>query len=259
MARLGQLLWASNTAVTLALLVLLVRHKIFRRSPAFVLYTVTNLLQALVLYFIYRRWGYASTISWQVGWAMDLLTTMAKAIAVAELCRQLLGAYRGVWAFAWRTLVGSAVLVTLVSLITANHRWELLLPNVQRALELAMASVVVLLLVFVRYYEVETPAADRGLTTGICFYSCFGVLNDTLLEKYLYSYAELWSVLGLLAFLASLLTWIWAFRKPMAAEASENILVPAGFYGAVMPELNLRLQLLNEQLARFWRVGDTRP
>ena len=34
-------------------------------------------------------------------------------------------------------------------------------------------------------YEVQVNAADRLIAAGFCIYSCFGVLNDTILERYL--------------------------------------------------------------------------
>jgi hypothetical protein len=54
--------------------------------------------------------------------------------------------------------------------------------NLDRGLELAMATVIVLLFVFARYYEVGVEPAVRTMAIGFLLYSCFRVLNDTILE-----------------------------------------------------------------------------
>jgi hypothetical protein len=259
MARIQVALWAVNIAATLALLVSLVKHKNHRQYPAFTSYLVSVLLQALILLLSYRIWGFSSRNSWRISWGTQALTTFVRALAVWEICWHLLSRYRGIWAFAWRLLAGTAALVALVSILAARRQQEMLLPNLERGMELAIACVIVLLMVFVRYYEVTEFLAARGLAAGICMFSCFGVINDTVLERYLYHYAEIWNVLGMGSFFGSLLIWLWAVRVPQANRAREEVLMPSVIYQAVVPEINFRLRVLNEQLLQVWRVGDTRP
>jgi len=177
----------------------------------------------------------------------------ARALAVAEVCRHLLARYRGIWAMAWRILLACAALVLVYSIVAARHFWELALLAGDRGMELSIAAVVVGVLLFTRYYDVQVSAADRSLAVGFCLYSCFCVLNNTILEHYLSRYGPLWNLLGMLAFLASLLLWTWALRKPQTETVPEETLLSPGIYQTVAPQVNLRLRLLNDQLWKIWK------
>jgi hypothetical protein len=258
LALLQQLLWAVNAAAGIFLLVLLASRRNHLTFPAFSFYIFVNLTLGASVYFIYRRWGFSSVTSRRIAWAMLFVVICARAVAVAEVCKRLLGRYRGIWALAWRIFLASAVLVLLYSAAAGRRRWELALPSAQRGLELAMAAVIVLLLLFVRYYGVYADPADRSLAVGLCLYSCFNALNNTILERYLYSYVVLWNVLGMLVFFASLCVWAWALRNPQpAAETGEALHTPE-IYHSITPQLNARLRALNEQLSHFWKAEVTR-
>ncbi len=257
-ARFQQAIWAVNTATSVFLLVLLVLRKNYRKYPVFTFYIFVNLALSISLFTIYRQWGFHSKASWFFAWGMTAVVICARALAVAELCRHILARYRGIWAFARRILLGSAGLVLLYSGVAARHQWKLALPSAERGLELAIAAVIVLLFVFARYYEVHHNGTDRSLAIGFCLYSCFRALSDTILERYLDDFATLWSLLGMLAFFASLFLWCWALRKSQTEAATEEYFLPAGAYQILTPQINLRLRSLNEQLSKIWKQEVTR-
>ena len=99
---------------------------------------------------------------------------------------------------------------------------------------------------------------DRSLAIGFCLYSCFRALNDTILERYLYDYEKVWSLLGMLAFFASLFLWSWALRKSQTQVVAEANLLPVGAYQTLAPQINLRLRTLNEQLSKILKPEVTR-
>jgi hypothetical protein len=257
-AKLQETMWAVNAAASVFLLVLLVVRKNYRVYPAFTFYIVANLFLGASLFIIYRRWGFSSTTSWIFGWAIQALVVCARALAVAEVCRHLLSRYPGIWAFAKRVLLACAGLVLLYSGVTARHQWKLALPSADRGLELSIASVIVILFLFVRFYEVQPEPTDRSLAIGFCLYSCFRALNDTILERYAYGYTILWSLVGMLAFFAGLCVWSWALRKSRTEAAAKQRLLPVGVYQSFAPQINLRLQLLNDQLGKIWNSQVTR-
>ncbi|HYT19978.1 MAG TPA: hypothetical protein VEW05_07060 [Candidatus Polarisedimenticolia bacterium] len=252
-----QILWAVNTVAGVFLLVLIAVRKHYRAYPAFSLYVLLNLVLGVLIFLVYRRWGFFSNLSWLISWGMQALVLCVRGLAVMEVCKHLLSHYRGVWALAWRILLGCASLVLLYAGLAARHGLRFVLPKAERALELAIAAVIVGVFVFLRYYDVEAKREDRSLALGFCLYSCFGVLNNTVLERILDSYVSLWNSLGMLAFLASMLLWTWALRKPQT-ERSLRTLLPAVVYQTLAPQFNLRLRLLNEQLAQFWKTEATR-
>jgi hypothetical protein len=259
MAEIQDALWAINISGALALLVLLAKRKKHRQYPAFTAYVATVVLQAIILLASYRIWGFSSINSWRISWGTQALATCTKALAVWEICWHLLGRYRGIWALTWRVLAGCAALVVLVASVAARHQREILLPSLERGMELAIACVIAVLMLLVRYYQVTQIPAARGLAAGICVFSCFGVVNNTLLERYLYKYTGVWSIMDMLSYFVSLLIWIWAIRASRTERVRNEVLIPAVVYQTVVPEINLRLRVLNKQLAQVWRVGDTGP
>src|SRR5260370_12787316 len=149
-----QLLWAANPGVEILLLVVLGVRGNYRGYSAFTCYIGMTLTQAAILYVTYRRWGVSSVALWRVGWGTQAAVVCARAVAVAEVCRHLLGAYRGIWALARRILLACAAFVLLYSGLAARHQWKLALSSADRGLELSIAAPVVGLFLFPRYYDV---------------------------------------------------------------------------------------------------------
>jgi hypothetical protein len=254
MSYLQQILWAVSAAIETTLVAILVVRKNYRSYPAFSLYLLVDLAMSITVLFVYRLWGSDSWTAYRIAWGAQGIVLFARALAVAEVCRHLLSRYRGVWALAWRILLLSAALVLCYSILAARHDWGLALLTADRGLELSIATTIVVLLLFARYYEVKVEPVVRSLAIGFCLFSCSAVLNNTVLERWLHDYSAFWSLLGMLAFLASLSIWTWALRHSQSEAEPEEIMLPSGIYQAVAPEINLRLRLFNEQLSRFWKV-----
>lgn len=249
-----QALWALNSTGEVVLLTLLVGRKNYRSYPAFSLYLLVDLTMGATAFFVYRLWGFDSATAYRIAWGTHGIVLFARALAVAEVCRHLLSRYRGVWALAWRILLLCAALVLCYSILAARHDWRLALLTADRGLGLSIATVIVVLLLFARYYDVKVKPVVRSLAIGFCLYSCFVVLNNTVLERWLHEFSAFWNLLGMLAFLASLSIWTWALRHPQTEAQPKEILLPSSIYQAIAPEINLRLRLFNEQLRRFWKV-----
>jgi hypothetical protein len=247
-------LWAVTAIVQALLLCLLVARRNASNYPAFSAYIVMTLAQSGLLFVAIKGWGFSSSVSWSIGWATQFLVLGARAFAVAELCRHILGRFRGVWLLARWMLLTSAVAVLFYAVITANHQWRLVLNTAEMGLELATAAVIVTLLLFARYYDIVVAPPHRLLATGLCVYSCVSVLNDTILERWLTRYVSLWNAFGMVAFLACLLLWSWAFRKSAPQMAADPLFLDRSVYLRIIPEVNWRLRSLNEQLIQFWRL-----
>src|SRR5229473_1898248 len=249
-----QALWALNSAGDVVLLTLLVVRKNYRSYPAFSLYLLVDLTMGATVLFVYHLWGFDSATAYRIAWGAQGMVLFARALAIAEVSRHLLSRYRGVWALAWRILLLCVALVLCYSILAARHDWKLALLTADRGLGLSIATVIVVLLLFARYYDVKVDPVVRSLAIGFCLYSCFVVLNNTVLERWLHDYSALWNLLGMLAFLASLSIWTGALRHSQSEAQPKEILLPSGIYQAIAPEINLRLRLFNEQLTRFWKV-----
>lgn len=258
-ASLEKVLWAVTVFLQAGLLVLLLYRKNHKAFPFFSAYVLLTLAQNAVFFASYRRWGFNSPASVRIAWGTQAVVIFARGLAVAEICRRFLARYRGIWALAWRMLFATAALVLLYSLAVARGRWQFAVINADRGIELAIAVTVVTLFLFVQYYEVAIESVVRSVITGFFLYSCFFVLNDTILEGWIDGYTTLWNLLGTVAFLASLLLWIWALRETQPEATSEPEMLSEGVYRKLAPEINLRLKALNEHLGQFWCAGVKRP
>ena len=254
LGRFTEWLWAVTAIVQALLLCLLVARKNASSHGAFSVYIFMTLAQSGLLFVAIKGWGFSSSVSWRIGWATQFLVLGARAFAVAELCRHILGRFRGIWILGRWILLSSGATVLLYALITASHQWRLVLNTAEMGIEFATAAVIVLLLLFARYYDIVVAPPLRLLATGLCVYSCVSVLNDTILERWLTRYVSLWNALGMVAFLSCLLLWSWAFRKPTPQAIADPLFLDRSVYLKIIPEMNWRLRLLNERLIQFWRL-----
>ena len=180
------------------------------------------------------------------------MVSLTRAMAVAEICYLILARFRGIWRLAWRLLAAAAALVALNTWALSRGSLRSAILSLDRGLELVMATVIVLLFVFVRYYEVVVQPSVRTLAIGFFLFSTFRVLDDTILDRWWRTSGPLWNLTGTLTFLASLLLWTWALRQKQQYTMPEPELLPEGHYHSMSPAINARLKSLNERLGHFW-------
>lgn len=253
--------WILNSVLEALILLIIFYGKSQRRLPFFTAYVFLVLLQDGLVYFIYRHWGYESVISFRLAWSLQLTVTCARALSIAEVTRLILKRFRGIWGLAWRLLLGGSVVIVIFAAVNAEPTWNSVVLYVDRAVELGAAATVVGLLVFARMYRVPRLPLPHAIAVGFCFYSCFVVVNDSLLDRYLAAYADLWSIFRGAFYFASLGLWltaIWSERTVAEGERNPPFL-PASVYRAVAPEMNARLSALNDNLSRLWKVEANRP
>ncbi len=254
LGRPAELLWLLSVTAQAGLLCLLLLRKAARVYPAFSVYIFMTLAQSGVLLAAYTVWGFSSSLSWRIAWATQCFVLGARALVVAEVCRHVLGPFRGIWLLARWLLLGCASVVLCFALMAADHEWRLALTTAELGLELATASVIVFLLLFARYYDVVVAPPLRLLAVGLCLYSCFSVVNDTVVERWLTQYVSLWNTMSMVSFLACLFVWGWALRKPAAQPTPAPLMLDRSAYREIIPDVNWRLRLLNEHLIQFWRL-----
>jgi hypothetical protein len=250
---------AVTTITELILFVYLVRRKLYRSHPLFSAYILIVILQNVLVAVTYGIWGFQSFRAWLIYWISQILVETARFVAVVEVARRILSPFSGIWALGRRVLLATAGGVLVYAALLSGEYWYKLPLNVDRGAGLAVAAVIVALLLFARYYGLPMDHLDRSLCVGFCLYSCFCVINDSLLEKWVTSYLNFWGFLFVLTFLASLFLWIGAARAySETAPSRVPVIVPKELYGKLSSELNLRLRLLNEHLNQLLNSGEQR-
>jgi hypothetical protein len=251
---LERVLWGTTFLLNAGLVILLGYRRNYRVFPFFSLYVVLNLLQGMALFEVYRIWTFGSTASILVAWGLQFLVILARAFAVAEMCHRVLARYPGIWKFASLLLLVAATFISLFAWAFSQGNWRSAILSLDRGVELAIASVIVVLLFFVRYYALDLDPAVSTIAAGFFLYSVFRVLDNTLVERWLIHSTRLWNFLGTMTFLASLLLWTWALREAQRPATSALELLTQDYYRSLSPAINARLKALNEQLGNFWHA-----
>jgi hypothetical protein len=251
--------WALCVVFEVCLVAILFYRRNDRRFPGFTAYIAAALVGSVSAFVAYKHWGYKSKLAYEVSWSLQAAVTVLRTLAVMELCRHVLARYRGIWLLISRLLAATFVMVAIAAAAIGGRSAGQRVLSADRAANLALAVAIVGLFVFARYYQVQPREPMRSMAVGFFLYSCFVVLNNTILATVFDRFAPFWNFLSMLAFLSSLLVWCWALRRPFAETASAPNMLPAGIYQAFSPEVNLRLRRLNERLRQLSKQPAERP
>jgi hypothetical protein len=256
---LRNLSWALSTLLELVLLYFLLRQKVHRSHPAFFSYILIALLQSAVVATAYRVFGPAGAASYNIGWGSQVVVICARWLAITEIAKKALGEFSGIWAMVSRVLFVLGMGVLVYAIVGSRDKWTLAVLTADRAVEMCIASFIVAMFVFVKYYRVQMSQMDRMLAIGFCLYSCFFVINDSIYQAWIRTAGPLWNYLETVTYLATLLLWIGAVMQhsesPIAANASA--LTPED-YLELSGKLNSRLHVLNNRLDKLFHSGDSR-
>ena len=252
--------WAATSLGEVVLIFYLIHRRLVWSHFWLFLYLCCTVIQSALGAITYSLLDFGSAATRDIIWSSQAVVITMRFSAVYELARRILARYIGIWALAQRVLLVVAAGVLLYTAVFSEKRLSMMILTVDRGAELAIASFVVGLLLFARYYMLEIDPLDRALSIGFALYSCFYVINDSLLEKWMEPYVGFWGFMDVITFLASLLIWIQAVRAyAPALEFVTSRSTSSDLYGALSAEVNVRLRLLNDQLAQLLRSESTRP
>ena len=252
--------WGLTTILEVVLFACIVVRRVYRSHPAFSAYILVALLQGVVVAWSLRRWGVQSIQYFNFGWGAQAAVVCARWFAVAEIARRVLAAYSGIRKMAVSILFVLGLSVLVYSIAMSKNQWNQVVLNADRAVELCIATFIVALLVFARYYRLEMTNLERQLAIGFCLFSCSWVVGNSVYQIAQNPSGPWWEFFEIFAFLASLLIWINAVRKPVEVRqvAGARVLT-LDQYGQLIQQLNARLDVLNSRLNRLFRSEDSRP
>ena len=259
-ANLLDLAWALTALFEGILLILIVRRRLSYSHPAFSLYVVAVILQSGAVAGSSWYWGPRSIQNFNVVWGSQALVVCARWMAVTEIARKILAGYSGIWRMASRILFFLGVVVLIYSIAVSTNRWDLVVLNADRAVELCIAVFVVGMLLFARYYRLAMGNLERQLAVGFCLYSCSRVINVSILQSWRASMGLWWDFFGVLSYFATLAIWIDGVRKTVAIRAPEMpSVLSLDTYGKLAQQLDTRLDALNRRLNHLFRSRSEDP
>jgi len=258
-ANLLNLAWALTTLLEGILLVLIVRRRLSYSYPAFWLYIVAVTVQSGAVAGSSWYWGPKSIQYFDLVWGSQALVVSTRWLAVTEITRKIVAGYSGIWRMASRILFLLGVIILIYSIAVSTNRWDLVVLNADRAVELCIAAFVVGMLLFARYYRLVMGSLERQLAIGFCLYSCSWVINVSIFQSWRDSMGQWWDFFGVLSYFATLAVWIDAVRKTVAIRAPvlPSVLSPET-YRNLARQLDTRLDALNRRLNHLFRSEDPR-
>jgi hypothetical protein len=252
-----QITWAISAAGVLALLSILVARRSYRAHPFFFSYLVIVLAQNAALATLYEPGENASPSYWRAAWILHAIVVAARALAAAEVCRHVLGGFRGIWVLAKRLLLSCGLAVaTVYALIAILQDGRMAAISAAMGMDLAIAVVLVVLLVFARYYRVTGEPVERFVAAGLCICSCFVVINDTFFERWLQSYEPVWVILNTTVFTVIVCVWLYSFSRYTDNRPGHRAFshLDEAVYRSFSPRINSHMRMLNEQLGKLGNV-----
>ena len=268
------LLYWSMVGFEILLCGLVYFRNVQRRLPFFAIYANLLLLSSLGVKLVYQHFGFRSPVSYNAAWIAAGIVGIARFVAVGELCRFELRAYRGIWALTWRIL---ALLAAFLLGHAAVDAWgqvggpAIYGLTIERDVAITSIAILLALLLIRKYYGLTLEPLLMWIAVGMCVVSVIDILNNAMLYKvftgplvfwffgrYTSSWAglqtqveranDLWNVIRTFGFVSSITIWCYALRKPLPAPATEPVLLPAEVYRELSPVVNLRLRAFNTRL-----------
>jgi len=274
MNHLETFLFWSALSFEIALCGFVFTRKVQRVLPFFAAYAYVVFAGVMGVWLTYKYFGFYSLNSYYAYWGSVLLNAAARSLAIAELCRYGLRAYRGIWALVWRVLLSLSVVLIVHTTFDAwqqPNRVAIYGTTIDRDLALASIVVLAVLLLFRNYYGIALEPLQRAIAVGICIICAVDVIGNTVLKNiftgYLLSFflssqqatwsaltpqfervRDAWNAIHLISFMFSMGIWCFALRKPLPAPAEAPVLLPAGVYRNLSPVINMRLATFNDRM-----------
>jgi hypothetical protein len=248
-------MWTVPTLVMITLGILFVRRGLARRFPFFMIYIASNLLQGGATVYAYRVYGPRTVPGFLLYSVSQGVVLICRGLLIGELCYNYLRDYRGVWGLAWRLLAVVAASLAVGAALAATPQTYWIggfVLSLQGGLEIAAATTLLLLLAIAGYYRIEVPRIERLIAVGFAACSASVIVYDIVTVKW-YSLVDYVTPLPEICFIIVFSVWIAALWKPVAAEKPAPKLLHPDVYRQVVPEMNYRLQLLNDRLLEFLR------
>src|SRR5579863_4682868 len=110
MNRLETLLICLTVASEVVLCGFVFARRARRVLPFFAAYAAVLLANSAGMWLVYEAFGFHSLVSYYCCWTSVLLNAAMRSLAIAELCRYKLRAYRGIWELVWRALICISIL-----------------------------------------------------------------------------------------------------------------------------------------------------
>jgi len=261
MNHLEMFLALSSLSFQIMLCGFVVGRRVYGVLPLFASFVYVVLASTISLSIMNVFFGFNAPLMYYGIWASIFLFATTRGLAIAELCRNGLRKYPGIWALLWRVLTVLSVFLVAHAAINAWGQ-----PNgiaiywTSFARDFALASLIILavLFLFLNYYGLALDPVPKMIAIGLSFTCAVDAIGNTILlnsfKGYLFPWFlesqrvlwpsmealvrradDIWSSVHLISFMISIVIWCYAFREPLPEQSAGPALLPASIYGEMSP------------------------
>jgi hypothetical protein len=250
----GQLLALALAPLEVGVCALALVRRLWRTLPFFTAYLVLMVVIESARIVVMLESGPSSRLYAWTYWMTQPLMVLARAAALADVCRAALSAYTGIWQLARYLLAGATTVMLAAAALRTGATPGIVsyLIYVERELEFAIVAALLLLLVLSRYYGVGLDRPLGGIAMGLAFYSSVVITSSSIMNGPVALPWWLFSALRALAYLAALGLWAYALRAPIPHPARPE-LGTAESYEHNSHMISDRMRVLNARLLELMK------
>ena len=268
MTRYQLILAVTLTSFEVSLCILVYMRNVQRRLPLFASYVTVILIACLCQESVMALYGFQSKSYIYFVWISYGVVLIFRTAAIAELCRNYLKAYQGIWALAWRLLAMMSLLLLLHGAIDAQGQpnWVTVYRlTIEKDIDISSFFILATILLIGRYYRLQNEPFQKWIAICVCFYCLMSFASGTVLRNLFMQFRPAWAVMNseisrvnnihstilIAASCISLGIWSYLLRKPLPEPVREPVLLPAEVYQELSPAINLRMRAFNRRLVEM--------
>jgi hypothetical protein len=231
---------------------------LFHRLPLFTAYLSAVIVCDVLRFSTIFTFGPRSKTEFILYWTTQWILVLLRAAVVYELCRQMLGAYPGVWRLCIMILCLAAMVLVCVTLLDTTRQGPYiarLFLTIERGFELEVLGVLFVVSLFYRYYRIPVDRLIPLVILGLSVYSAMALLNDTFASHWFQRLLLVWREVRGDSFLFAEIIWLTAIAiwKPSEEQQRLPVLLNSEVYSELTPVVSYRLRELNARLEEILR------
>lgn len=231
---------------------------LFLRLPLFTVYLSAVVLCDVLRFSVIFTLGPRSKAEFILYWTTQWILVLLRAAVVYELCKQMLGAYPGVWRLCIMILCLAAMVLVCLTLLDTTRQgpWiARLFLTIERGFELEVLGVLFIVSLFCRYYRIPVGRLLSLVILGLSMYSAMALLNDTFASHWFQPLLLVWREVRGDSFLIAESIWLTAIAlwKPAEEKQRVPVLLDPSVYSELTPVVSYRLRELNARLEEILR------
>jgi hypothetical protein len=241
-------LWIAPHVLLAVILMLMIRRRLYKQFPIFLLYTAFELFQFTVLLTVFLRAGSLGDERYRGAFALGTAISAALRFGIIyEIFNELFRNYSGLSElgrvlFRWATIVLLLIGVALASTHGSGNGFVVIVSTLDRTVRLMQCGLLMFLFLFSRYFALSWRNYAFGIALGFGILASSELANTAILS-WIGKSNDLLDYLGMAVYHGCVLIWVFYLLAP----ERETVLMPKQLPEDELEVWNQELQRLLQQ------------